>query len=252
MGVKDGTKVPVQVRPAWRRRIAGWLRNGKLAALGLVLLAGWSGYVALSSARFVVQTIRTEGNRALTAAEVARFAAVKGAPIWFVKTGEIQDRIAESPYVETVKVRLQLPNAVLVQVRERQPEVRWVHQGQIFAVTADGLVVDQRSDPATALITPTVALSGTTVLSSSMAITPTAQRETFVSEVTIVDTTPNRELKVRDRVDPDALELARRVMLRQNELSQPIRRIEWDAGLGVSLILSGDHRLETRRHTGRG
>ncbi len=65
----------------------------------------------------------------------------------------------------------------------------------------------------------------------------------FVSVVTIVDTTPNRPLKIRDHVDPDAVELARLVSLRSAELQQPISRIEWDAGLGVSLIMGEGHQV---------
>jgi hypothetical protein len=60
----------------------------------------------------------------------------------------------------------------------------------------------------------------------------------FASVVTIVDTTPNRLLKVGAHIDPDALEVARRVSLRApSELPVPIERIEWDRGLGVSLIV---------------
>lgn len=62
-----------------------------------------------------------------------------------------------------------------------------------------------------------------------------------MSSVAIMDTTPNRQLKPGDRVDPDALEVARRVTLRTAELPAPLQRIEWDAGLGVSLIV-GDNK----------
>ncbi len=137
-----------QARPGLRRWFLGIVRNGKLLALLLVGLSGGLGYIALTSPRFTVQTVKAEGNRALSAEDVTRFAQATGQSIWFVRTNDIKGRIAESPYVETVKVRLQLPDAVVVTIGERQPDIRWLHDGQVFAVTADGLIVDQVLPPA--------------------------------------------------------------------------------------------------------
>ncbi|MBA3945405.1 MAG: FtsQ-type POTRA domain-containing protein, partial [Herpetosiphonaceae bacterium] len=228
------------------------------------------GYIAQTSPRFTVQTVKAEGNRALTTEDVTRFAQATGQSIWFVHPNDIRGRIAESPYVETVKVRLQLPDAVVVTIAERQPDIRWLHDGQVFAVTSDGLVVDQVLPPApapklpvagqsltqtgtltasiplskTTALTATVPLSVTSPLSASAPVTTTTvPSRTFVSVVTIVDTTPNRPLKIKDHVDPDAVELARRVSLRSADLPQPITRIEWDAGLGVSLIMGEGHQV---------
>ncbi|MBA3946296.1 MAG: FtsQ-type POTRA domain-containing protein, partial [Herpetosiphonaceae bacterium] len=117
---KKGTKR--QARPGLRRWFVGTVRNGKLLALLLVGLSGGLGYIALTSPRFTVQTIKAEGNRALTEADVTRFAQATGQSIWFVHPNDIRGRIAESPYVETVKVRLQLPDAVVVTIAERQPD----------------------------------------------------------------------------------------------------------------------------------
>ncbi len=76
------------------------------------------------------------------------------------------------------------------------------------------------------------------MVTSTAVVTPTATAPAVANVVTIVDTTPNRPLKVGDRIDPDALEVARRVSLRApSELPVPIKRIEWDGGLGVSLIV---------------
>jgi len=158
--------------------------------------------------------------------------------------------------VQHAEARLVLPDRLHVHVTERKPEVRWMHDGTAYAVTWDGRVIDQVGEkPAPAVASPiseTAALSQTQPLSETVPVTPSeALTETgqpdvasaplghdFASAVTIVDTTPNRPLKVGDHVDSDALELARRVTLRApTELPRPIARIEWDAGLGVSLIV---------------
>jgi len=164
-----------------------------------------------------------------------------------------------------------LPDRVEVHITERKPEVRWMHDGQSYAVTWDALVVDleNRGPPApaapvtdTATLSNTDAISGTPPLSETAPLTPSEvlSRTTeisgtqqvmengidnsFNSVVTIYDTTPNRPIKIGDRVDSDALELARRVTLRApTELPRPIKRIEWDAGLGVSLIVDDDRQV---------
>jgi hypothetical protein len=91
------------------------------------------------------------------------------------------------------------------------------------------------TDPTT---TAEQASPSTQAMTATAVVTPTATSPTNDSVVTIVDTTRNRPLKVGDRIDPDALEVARRVSLRAPaELPVPIKRIEWDGGLGVSLIV---------------
>lgn len=219
-----------QVRPGLRRRLHWAVRSGKLPALLLAAGAIWLLYDALTSPRYVVREVQAEGNRALSLAAIRQIAAAQGVPIWLVRQDEIEARIGQSPYVEAVRVRAALPDRLIVQVRERRPDVRWIHNGASYAVTWDGLVLDRvaeaapASEPAAAEAAPAAATAE-----------PTPE---VVRQVEIVDTTPNRELKPGDRVDPDALEVARRIMLRVAELPAPLQRIEWDAGLGVSLIVA--------------
>ena len=234
--MKGETQTPkAQVRPGLRRMAWAVVVNGKLAALLLGGASGWAGYQALTSPRFDVRSVRAKGIVALTNDEIARFADVKGERIWFVQTAAIAERVRESPYVEAVTVRLELPDGVVVTVRERRPDVRWEHNGAVFAVTSDGMIIDEIVD-ATLPLSDTRPLSGTGTVSATLPAVPV---RAFASAITVVDTTPNRPLKIRDRVDPDALELARRVSLRasKGELGQTLTRIEWDAGLGVSIML---------------
>jgi cell division protein FtsQ len=98
---------------------------------------------------------------------------------------------------------------------------------------------------ATEAITTTGGGIGPLIISETTTLSTTEQvdagNQAMVNTVEIVDTTPNRELKPKDRVDPDALEVARRVTLRKAELPAPLQRIEWDGGLGISLIV-GDNK----------
>jgi cell division protein FtsQ len=262
-----------RVRPGFKRLLRNMLRSGRLVALILAAATGWIAYDALRSPHYRVQIVETLGAQALSRDDVAALADVQDEPIWYVDTDEIAARVRQSPYVEQAEARLILPDRVEVHITERKPEVRWMHDGQSYAVTWDALVVDLENhgapaSGAAALVTDTAALSNTgtisgtpplnettpltpsEVLSATAEISGTQQvmengiDNSFNSVVTIYDTTPNRPLKVGDRVDSDALELARRVILRAPmELPRPIKRIEWDAGLGVSLIVDDDRQV---------
>ena len=256
-----------RVRPGLRRTLDQLLHSGRVAAAVLAALAGTAMYAVLTSPRYAVQTVEAEGVQALSSMDVEALAAVDGQPIWFVEADEIAARVAQSPYVERAKARLVLPDRVQVTVLERKPEVRWLHNGVAYAVTWDGRVVDQvqpaAAEPLTLTTTDTLSatapLTAADPLSATLPVSPAEPPlealppaelapaaneggQPFVSTLTIVDTTPNRPLRVGDFVDADAIELARRVALRApTELPMPLTRIEWDGGLGVSLIV-GDGR----------
>lgn len=236
-----------QARPGVRRVLVWSLRSGKLLALIVLGVAGWLLYDALTSPGYVVRAVSAQGITALSNDDVQALANVTGQSIWLVRHDEIEARIRQSPYVERVKARVVLPDTVVVQVTERRPEVRWTHQGTTYAVTWDGLVLAGAppSAAATQPVTTTEGLVAPLTISETATVSQTQEGSVpgpaFVSSVAIVDTTPNRELKPGDKVDPDALEVARRVTLRAAEVPAPLQRIEWDAGLGVSLIV-GDNK----------
>jgi cell division protein FtsQ len=219
-----------QVRPGFRRAIESLWHTGRLQAMLLVLFTSWGIYDALVSPRFQIAVVEAAGTQALSPEDVTNLANAKGQAIWLVEPSEIVERVAQSPYVEHAEAQLILPDRIKITIVERKPDVRWLHDGTSFAVTWDGLIVDSGSKPD--LLTATGALSGTDEA-------PPIAPEPAAITLEIVDTTPNRPLKIGDHVDADALELARRVLLRAPaELPVPLTRIEWDAGLGVSLIFA--------------
>jgi hypothetical protein len=233
-----------QARPGLRRVLLWSVRSGKLFALLVLGLAGWFLAQALTSSQYVVRTVTAEGTTALSGDDVRALADVGGRSIWFVRDADVEQRVRQSPYVEQVQAHIELPDTVVVQVTERRPEVRWTHAGVTYAVTWEGLVLAAAPDPAAAPATQPITATGSLgplTVTGTDTISPTASvvaGPAFVSSVAIVDTTPNRELKPGVMVDPDALEVARRVTLRAAELPAPLQRIEWDGGLGVSLIVA--------------
>lgn len=226
-----------RVRPGLRRSLVWLLRTGKLPAALLVGLAGWGLYYVLTSPRYQVRVVEAVGTQALAVEDVAMLAAVEGLPIWSIQTADIEARVAQSSYVERVTARLMLPDRVVVNIAERKPDVRWIHNGTAYDVTWNGLIVDARPENEV----PPVPLPATEALTQTQ---PAPEAEPAADSVTIHDTTQNRPLNVGDYVDSDALELARRVSLRApGELPAPITRIEWDSGLGISLIMGEGYQV---------
>ena len=123
--------------------------------------------------------------------------------IWLVEPEDIVERVRQSPYVEHADAHLVLPDRLEVTIVERKPNVRWIHDGTAFAVTWAGLIVDGGPIPAPpAPITTTGTLSPT----DGLPATPPPPPEVKVSILEIVDTTPNRPLKVGDQVDDRVLD----------------------------------------------
>lgn len=236
----------VQARPVTQRSLMGYVRNGKLPALLLLLVAGWGLYATLTSPRYVVQQVRLEGGHALTQADVATLAQVQGLPIWSVASADVEARVAQSPYVERVSARVVLPATVLVRVQERQPAMRWQSGNVVYDVAQDGRILAAApgvSSPSPDLVasdvaTQTTALSPTDVLSPTASVAPQPSSANGNS-VVIVDTTPDRVLQPGEYVDQDALEVARRVALRAAEFPQPLEQIAWQQNVGVVLTVGG-------------
>src|SRR3954454_21356336 len=200
-----------QVRPGVRRVLAWTLYSGKLVALLLAIGSGWALYDALKSPRYEVRVVEAVGAQALTSQDVAALSGVENQRIWFVDVAAAAASVEQSPYVEHAVAQLILPDRMEGQVTERKPEVRWFHDGVAYAVTWEGLVVDRAGPPSAK---PNAsALSNTTPITAGAVLTTTdataqavpAGAGNFLSTVTIVDTTPNRPLKIGQHVDADAL-----------------------------------------------
>lgn len=192
-----------QVRPNLQRAMLSGLQNGRLASLMIfVVCISMLGYM-FSSADYNIQHVTVEGLNALKLEQVISEAGIQGRPIWFVGTGEIEARLRENPYVESVHVQLVIPDRANIQISERRPEVRWQVGNVQYLVDSRGQVLAAAQEPAT-------------------------------GDVLIVIDRSTQELKPGDRIDTDALSLTRTLALRlPQELAFNPVQIGWDFGVGV-------------------
>ncbi len=125
-------------------RFAAWLVAIGLVALPVVgLLEGW-----LATDRWPVRQVRIEAEFAHVTAEQVRTAAADQLALGFfaLDLAEVQQRVAQLPWVERVEARKHWPDTLVLRIYEQQPYARWgvdrliSRTGQLFTVPgADGL-----------------------------------------------------------------------------------------------------------------
>src|SRR5262249_34047617 len=118
-------------------------------------------------------------------------------------------RLKSSAYIEQASVEVLLPDRAIVTLVERQPDVRWQLGGLQYLVDAAGKVLDVAKTPAE---------PGTLVIADNRCKSATSCAP----------------LASNDQVDPDALDLARRLSLRlPTDLKLKPTQIGWDIALGI-------------------
>jgi cell division protein FtsQ len=202
VGAAEGS----QVRPRARRVALAWLGSGRLVSLLLACASLVALYQIFTSPQFVVRDLELYGATMLSKERVAQLAAVAGERVWFVDTAAVAERLRADPFVEHVSVGLELPDRLLVAVVERQPDLRWQLGGMQYLVDSQGTVLAAAGEP-----------------------DPQA--------LVLVENGGARELRPGDRVDPDALMLARQLALRlPTDLQLNPALIGWDIALGVYVL----------------
>lgn len=117
---------PLNLRPLW------WTL-GVAAVLG-VTAASWF--------LLPIRTVTVQGNQRLSEAQVRGLAGLTPGFGWLYYGRWRAGGLARSPWIEAATVTRRFPDAVTVQVREREPFARWKRpDGMIVTLAEDGLVL---------------------------------------------------------------------------------------------------------------
>jgi len=111
-----------------------------VAVLGVGLLYGYRYITA--HPYFDLQDIRVAGNHRLSNDTIMKTAKVNlGLNCLDMNVGEVKNRLDANPWVDTVIVRRELPNRLLIDVREKVPAF-WIRQGDgLYFADARGRVI---------------------------------------------------------------------------------------------------------------
>ncbi|MPZ49936.1 MAG: FtsQ-type POTRA domain-containing protein [Dehalococcoidia bacterium] len=195
-------------QPAPIRRGVRWRLF--LALLPLVLVAAGT-FTLLRSPWLTVQEIRIAGAETLDAAGLAELSDLQGRSMLSLPVDEATERLQALPQVRTASISREWPQTVTIHVEERVPFAFWSTGNRDYVVDADGVVLAAGvpSGPAPRIVEP-----------------------------------GDRILAAGDRVHPDALTLADRIMRESPRfLGQSIRELEYRAGIGVTAVFTNNLRV---------
>jgi cell division protein FtsQ len=127
-----------------------------LALIGVIALAALM-YFLYTSPTFRVVEAEVTGAQRISPQEINLTLAISGQPIFLLRPADLEMRLRLSyPELLTAKVKISLPNHVLVMVEERQPLILW-QQGESYTwIDAQGVAFRPRGE--TPLLIPVVAL----------------------------------------------------------------------------------------------
>ena len=183
-----------------------------LLAVASLVIAGLATYAVLDSSWLRVQHLRVAGAETLDAAAVGELSGLAGRSMVDLETAEARHRLMEVPEIRSVRFERRWPQTVTIRVVERQAVALWSVGGKDFPIDADG-----------------------TVLAAGAPNGPAPR---------IVDVTPDRALAPGDRIDPDALALARRISGGSPRLvGQAVQELQYRTGVGITAVFGGGLRV---------
>ena len=65
----------------------------------------------------------------------------------FLSAADIRERLERTPLVKSAVVRKLYPNELSITLVEREPYALWQLNGELFVVSADGMIIDRMNDP---------------------------------------------------------------------------------------------------------
>lgn len=130
--------------PLPRTRIRlGW----RLLSFFLVLLFGAGLYLSLTLPIFQVSAAQITGNQRIPVDEINAVLELDGRPVFLQTPARIREKALQAyPELESVKVTVNLPNIVSIQVTERQPIIQWQQDGSYAWVDATGTAFRPRGE----------------------------------------------------------------------------------------------------------
>lgn len=119
----------------------GWSLQ-RVVSLLLVMTIGWFTWQCLTSPTFKVDMPEVVGNRTLPASELAAVTRnFAGRNIFLINREEAAAAVRALPGVKDVRVDLALPNRMIINIQDQEPQVVWEVRGVQYWVDSDGVVL---------------------------------------------------------------------------------------------------------------
>ena len=142
-------KIKLSLRP-----VAGFWqdRGGKALGFLLLLALGWLTYLLFATEAFYVYEARVVGNQLVSAEEIYQNSGLEEMSIFWINPAQIEADIANLPNIKEAGVRCGLPNRVIIEVVERQPQIIWQQREKRYWIDEEGIVLPSRGELAEATV----------------------------------------------------------------------------------------------------
>jgi cell division protein FtsQ len=182
-----------------------------LALFPVAVVAGVS-YAAVQSPLLTAQSFSVQGAETLDTQAVIEISGLKGRSLLDLPEADARARLMEVPQIKSVSISRTFPQKVTIRVEERQPAAYWSVNNREYVVDADGYVLN----------------SGVPASNAPRIVEP--------------DST--RVMGPGDRVHPDAVALALRLLEESPRvLNQNLATIEYRQDVGVSAVFANGMRV---------
>jgi cell division protein FtsQ len=114
-------------------------RGRKIVAAALIWVLVVALYEFYNADLFYVFDLDAIGLQYLSKGEVEHASGVIGYNIFFVDTLAVERALGRLPGVRSAHVTLEIPNRMVVEIEERQPEIVWLRGAETYWVDADGI-----------------------------------------------------------------------------------------------------------------
>ncbi len=159
-----------------------------------------------------VQQVEVVGTKTVDANALAQLSGLRGRSMLTTRLSEVEDKLAAQPMIKRIQAERIWPDTVRLVVEEREPWGYWHTPDGDFVVDSDGVVLEGVSPPTGGL--------------------------------TIYQENGAKTYKPGDRVDADAIRLAKQLMdYSATALDLTVERLQYDDSEGLSLVTNADYRV---------
>ncbi|PYQ14773.1 MAG: hypothetical protein DMH00_00840 [Acidobacteria bacterium] len=116
-----------------------------LGVVGVVALAAWGGHRYLThSERFTVRQVLVSGGTAAPANQLKTVTdTVLGRNIFTADLEAVQSKLQSLPWIKSASVKRRIPDALLIQIEERAPEVLVKIGSTVYLADGEGTLLDR-------------------------------------------------------------------------------------------------------------
>lgn len=121
-------------------------RLPKVAALLIALMFCALLFVVFTSDAFLVVNVSASGNKYLPSKEIETASGVLNSNLFSIEPEMVAKAVQALPEVKSVRVSTSVPNQIVIDVEERQPQILWQTGSEAFWIDQEGIAFALRAN----------------------------------------------------------------------------------------------------------